>query len=260
MSTVTINLPTLVRKVLIEEKEQYYLRPVFFSNPIATDRRFEKAVAQFQKEIRHYFRGFHLTGQNAENLLWFLFNPDVTHQQFRFSYRIGSQTINGEFAAAHFELQNKLFVVLPMFDNFMFIAKPDEKGKYNITQAVYETIDKLFRKIKKQNNNQPISVEAYTSQKGEFVTTITVNVSIEEGKFPFEYQQDYDFFSRLSGGTDFHGATELDKVGNNLNELFPSELKRAFYRDEMISRLSEIIYQKDSKLIFLKKEELQIEA
>lgn len=251
MSTITINLPTLVQTVEIEQKQQYYLRPLFFSNPISTDRRFEKAVSKFQKEIRHYFRGFHLTRQNSEQLLWFLFNPPVTHQRFRFAYRIGSQMISGNFGVSYFELQDIVFVVLPLFDNFMFIAEPDEKGKYNIEKTVYRTIEKLLRKLRKENNNQNIDIEPYLSKKGEFITTLTVNITIEEGKFPFEYQRDDWFFSRLSGGTDFDGATELEKVGNNLNDAYPSELKRAFFRDDLVDRLQQNVYQKGNTPIVI---------
>lgn len=251
MSTITLNLPTLVRTIEIENKPQYYLRPLFFSNPVATDRRFEKAVSKFQKEIRHYFRGFHLIQQNSENLLWFLFNPKVTHKRFRFAYRLGIQTINGEFAASYFELQDKIFVTLPMFDNFMFIAEPDEKGKYNLDKTIYSTIEKLLRKLKKENQNNNIDITPYLSKKEEFITNITVNITIEEGKFPFEYQQDDWFFSRLSGNVSFDGATELEKVGANLNELYPSELKRAFFRDDLIERLHEIIYQKENTPIVI---------
>lgn len=251
MSTVTINLPTLVRTVEIEKKQQYYLRPLFFSNPVSTDRRYEKSVSKFQKEIRHYFRGFHLNRQNSEQLLWFLFNPSVTYKRYYLSLRIGMQTLKGDFGAAYFVLQDKVFVTLPMFDNFMFIVADDGKGKRFIKQKVQETIEKLLRKAKKQNSNKGIDIEPYLSRKGEFVTTITVNVSIEEGKFPFEYQQDDWFFSRLSGGMTFDGATELEKVGNNLNDFYPSDLKRAFYREDLVNRLSQVVYQRENSPIVI---------
>lgn len=251
MSTVTINLPTLVRTVEIEKKQQYYLRPLFFSNPIATDRRYEKSVSKFQKEIRHYFRGFHLSRQNSEQLLWFLFNPSVTYKRYYLSLRIGMQTLKGDFGVAYFVLQDKVFVTLPMFDNFMFIVEEDGKGKRFIKQKVQETIEKLLRKAKKDNNNNSIDIEPYLSRKGEFVTTITVNVSVEEGKFPFEYQREDWFFSRLSGGMAFDGATELEKVGNNLNDFYPSELKRAFYREDLVNRLSQVVYQKENSPIVI---------
>ncbi len=251
MSTITINLPTLVRTIEIENKQQYYLRPLFFSNPIATDRRFDKAVTKFQKELRHYFRGFQLSQENASQLLWFLFNPVITHKHYRFAYRIGTQTINGEFGAVYFEIQDKLFVALPMFDNFMFIAEPDEKGKYNLDKMIYETIEKLFRKIKKDNQEQNIVIERYLSRKSEFITTTTVSVAVEEGKFSFEQEQTEAFFSQMNSRLDFNGATELEKIGTNLNDLYPSELKRAFYREEFVNRIQEIIYQKENTPIVI---------
>ena len=251
MSTVTINLPTLVLTVEIEKKQQYYLRPLFFSNPVSTDRRYEKSVSKFQKEIRHYFRGFHLGRQNSEQLLWFLFNPKITYKRYYFSFRIGLQTIKGDFGAAYFVLQDKVFITLPMFDNFMFIVEENNKGKRHIERNVQLTIEKLLRKIKKENSNNTIDVEPYLSRKGEFVTTVAVNITVEEGKFPFEYQRNDWFFSRLSGGTSFDGATELEKVGNNLNDFYPSELKRAFFREDLVSRLSQVVYQRENSPIVI---------
>ena len=79
------------------------------------------------------------------------------------------------------------------------------------------------------DGNKNIEIEPYLATKGEFLTTITINLSIEEGKFPFEQEQNDWFLSRLDGSVEFHGATELEKVGVNLNEFFPSELKQNFY-------------------------------
>ena len=83
MAQVKLNIPTLVTDTVIEDKAHYHLRPLFTGFPLATHRRYDNAVAQLQKEVRQAFKGFSLSRQSADRLLWFLFKPEIHYQQFQ---------------------------------------------------------------------------------------------------------------------------------------------------------------------------------
>lgn len=251
MNTITLHFPVLIQNIKVEQKLQYYLRPLFFPHPVASDKRYDKAISKFQKEVKRYFKGFKLNRANAEDVLWFMFEPQIYYETYRMEFNSGKQYIRGRFFVVHFDLKGHRFVCLPAFNNFMYIAQKTEKGKYQIPQEAQQVIQKLIRKQKKATNNQTLDLSPYTATKGEFVTNLRFTVSIKDDEFPFEKDAEMFFFSRLSGGSNFDGAVEIEKVGYDLNERYPTDLGRAYFQDELVERLYKTVYQKENSPIVL---------
>ena len=253
MPSVRLRFPVLVKNIEVEGKMQYYLRPLFISHPVATHRRFEYAVHSFKREVKDYFKGFQLNRQNADKLLWFNFNPNLKYDILKIDFQLGNQFVQEHYGAAYFVLKGLCFVCLPAFNNYMFIAEKNEKGRFNIPTQVQNVVQMLLRKDKR--NNGVAEPKQYAATKGEFVTEVDLYVRIENGKFSFEQSGMDWLFSRLMGGSDFVGSVEIEKVGYNLNNLYPTGLKTAYFRDEIVERLSKTIYQTDNTpLVIIGKE------
>ena len=56
MTFIKLNIPVVVKEIHLEERPQYYIRPLFLSYPVATNFRYESAIGQFQKEIKNIFK------------------------------------------------------------------------------------------------------------------------------------------------------------------------------------------------------------
>ncbi len=249
MSFVTINIPILVQNKLVKEKEHYLLRPLLFNHIIANDRRFETAISKFKKEVKSYFRGYEMDRANSIPLFWYLFNPSITYDTIHFQFSVGKNFVNGSFGIASFELQEKVFVCLPAFRNYMFMLNKNERGQVNLENATQKAIAHLFRQYKQ--DNEELEIEDFYASKGEFVSTLKVNVNVEYKGFKFEQTAHQWFFSLMNQNSDFNGAVEIEKVGLDLNALYPTELKRAYYREDLVTRLYNIIYQKENTPLVL---------
>ena len=118
MAFLTLKIPTLVQDIELENTPQYYLRPLFLHYPVASHRRYESAVNQFKKEVKHFFKGFSLSRSNSNHLLWYLFSPEIKYKQFQLDLLINKQFVTGNFSIAYFEMQGLTFVVLPNISNF----------------------------------------------------------------------------------------------------------------------------------------------
>ncbi len=250
MAFVKLKIPTLAREVRVDEKPLYYLRPLFVEYPVASHRRFESAVSQLQREIKHFFKGYVLDRDNADQLLWYLFNPELNYRQFAFSFNLGNQLIEGRFSVVDFELQGRRFVLLPNLNNFMFIARNMGKGKKELEQEVLRVVRELLRQIKSDEGND-FDPAAYYSGRREFITLTEVSINVGQGAFKFEQVNEHWFFSRLAGETDFDGAVEIEKVAIDLNGLYPAELQRAFYREERSALLYRTVFQEENTSIAL---------
>ena len=249
MKSVKINLPILVQQITIDNVKQYYLKPLFLPHPVVTHRRYERAVAKFQTEIRHAFQSFKASQSNVQTLLWMRFFPDLTYKTYPLEFTVGKTYVKGGFGAAHFMLKGKCYVCLPAFNHYIFMASPNEKGKYDIPAAVEQVIQRFLRAERKESGS--VDAGVYMSKKGEFIAQIDFFLNVKEDKFAFEEDPFAFFFSSLGGQQEFIGEVEIYKVGHDLNERYPIELRRAFYREEEVERVSNIIYQKENSPIIL---------
>lgn len=247
MSSIKINVPILVQHYQIEGQKQYQLRPLLVHHPIVSHRRYNQAVAKFQNEVRHYFQDFEVRRDTLNTLLWYRFHPEIEFKILKLEFMVGKETVKGNFSVAKFILQGACFVCLPAFNHYVFMVAPDEKGKYDITGKTIDVLQHFFKRERKEEGE--FDAEDYMSQKGEFVSHVEFFINVGDGKFGFEEDAMDMFFASFGGRSDFQGEAEIEKVGHDLNERFPDELKRAFYREQEVERVSSIIYQKDNSPI-----------
>lgn len=255
MSQVTITLPILVRQLEINKQQQYHLSPVFFSHPIAINRRYEEAIAQFKREVRNHFKGLKIKRNNADHLLWYQFDPQVQHQRLKLDFIAGKQSVKGAFSLVYFKVQAHTYVCLPSFDSFIFALPKGEDSIKDIRQQTQLMIEKLLRLYKKQEGVQTLDMEEFYAAPGEFVTTLQFKVKASTGGFSFEENAEDQLFALLGKGDDFDGEEELNTVGVNLNEAYPVGLKRAFEREALVEQLQSAVYQRENTPLVLLGEE-----
>ena len=250
MAKLNLKIPILVQNVNIEEKSQYYLRPLFLNHPGATNRRFELAISNLKKEVKQIFKGYELNREQAENLFWFCFNPNPKYKVYEFQYTIGSQFISGTFGVATFTLKGLTFACLPLLNDYMVMLDQSANNRDQQREQIEALIERILRKFKKEQDGDFLP-DIYFSDKKEFLTTIEVDININEGPFKIEREQNNWFFSRMAPISEFHGGIEIEKVGYSLNSLYPAELLRSFHRDEIVKKFERILLQKENTPIVL---------
>lgn len=244
MTFIKLKVPTLVQDIKVEGKSQYYLRPVFIAHPISTNLRYELAVAQYQKELKHLFKGFSVDRQNAQDLLWFTFDPDLQTHRFHFEFSLGKEYIKGPFFCVIFEWQHYLFGCLPAFDHFMYVLGELDMRLAEQRNRTEEVVRFLLREYLEEDSEfDPIN---YYAGRRDFVTTLEVGIHINEKQLKFERESQNWFFSNLQASEDFNGAIELERVGQDLNSRYPNELDRAFFQDELTDRLYQLIFRRSN--------------
>ena len=249
MAFVKLNIPVLVQTIPTDNGPQYRLRPLFMEFPFAVHRRFDAALSQLQKEIKTQFQGFVLGRENLDHLLWFLFHPELSYKVISIKMTVGKQYFEGPVGIAFFELQGKIFGCIPSFNNYLFLVSADATQKINRQERCEEVIKALLRSYKKSGID--LVPEEYFSPKGAFLTSLSLNRDIALGSFKHEKQNLSWFFSKMSNDTAFNGAIEIERVGYDMNSLYPSELKRAYYREDLVDRLYHNVYRRENSPLVL---------
>jgi ATP-dependent Clp protease ATP-binding subunit ClpC len=244
MAKVSLQIPLLARQIPIDDTPHYHLRPLFVQHPIAINRQFNGAVRQLQKEVKDYFKGFVLHRGNAELFFWFLFHPELKYEQHEVDLRISKQFYRGIIGVVTFSLQQKTFVCLPGFNDFIYMVRPGEEKGPALMKQIRKVTQQLLKQYKAEEED--FNVEDYFSQKREFLSEIEVNIHIESGPFKFRDPTKSWFYSLFSEQASFNGAVEIEKVGYDLNNLYPSELRRAYYMDEKVDKVFQLVFGKQN--------------
>lgn len=242
MALVHLNIPVLVKSTKVENRNYYYLSPFFTGHPVTSHHRLEMATARLRSEIKQYFKGFELTRQDSDALLWYLFNPTLQYHLFSYNFRTGDIWVDGQIGVASFTLQGMTFACLPNVNNFMFIAGDGNMKKPLLQLKTGKVLKRLFVQLKREEG-QDFDISAYYSGNREFITQVEVNINISLGAFKHEAADMDMFLTRLREEMNFDGALEIEKIGVDINSLYPAELGRAFHRDDIVEKVYQIIYQ-----------------
>ncbi len=245
MNRVKFEFPALARS---GENGIYSLRPLFKTIPESTGRRFARVRDDFESNVRKMLRHTFIDKSNINEVLLFMFNPDIKLTRMHLQFKSGQVFIDQEFTVAGFHVRDKLIVLLPDFSNHMFIAEGTKLKDPAVSEQVAETIKALIR-AERHELKLNFSKERYQSPKREFITIIDFSTDVHN-KLPFP-QKEGDFLSSLFSDVSFNGYMELYKTGHSLNELFPNGLMPAYFMDEMTAKLEKLIFDRKHAVIAL---------
>lgn len=240
MPQSTLQILTLVQQTTVEEKTQYLLRPLFVPFPVVVEERYDLAIRNLKKELDQQLKDIVFDRAHARELLWYYFNPDYRYFKFRFSFHIRKKLIDQRYAVISFSLRDQVFGMLPGFDNALFLIGSNV-DKVTIKTAAEQQIARLLRQEAKRQA-EDFDPTIYALAKREFVTSVRYVLRYQNARFKFEQDQFQQLFQSLLPDTDFDGAEELGKVGYNLNYRYPDELQRAYYQDEVVGQVYQLLY------------------
>lgn len=241
MVQLDLKVPTLVSHVVVNDKPHFHLRPLFFSYPHITDRRFQHASDLYKKEIRQNFKYYQLTRGVAPQLLWFLFNPETSMERHLVEFKMGRDLIRGRFMLIHFRVNTLKVVYLPQLNNMMYLEQASSEDKEIDGKKLEKAIRKQLKK-EKDRLGDDFKLETYYTDSRDFLTTVPLRLEVKFGEIEYVQEEAQNFFAALFEKPDFQGITEVQKVGNDLNERYPNQLQRAFFREGIVEKLCQAIY------------------
>ncbi|HRD79404.1 MAG TPA: AAA family ATPase [Saprospiraceae bacterium] len=244
MAVVHLSILSLVSSESDEQGSVFTIRPLFLQQPVATHARYERAVELYKKDLDNVFKEYRLSRANEDMLFWLMFQPKVHFAKKTLHIRTGKSIVSGMFTIAHFEVGGYTFVLLPDADNYMCMAEPDERGKVRVDATAEKALRQLFTQMKSDWGAE-FDPAVFQSPRRQYITSIDVSVQLKTGPFSFERADYADFFMRMNSSFDFEGGEELLKTSTELNNRFPSELKRAHYRDDWADMLYHRLFSPD---------------
>ncbi len=237
MIQLNVRVPVLVEHRPEDGRPQFHLRPLFQLFPSASHARYSEALNHLKRSIYTEFKNFRLQTSNKEELLWLAYSPELTFEQMHFSFRLGNITVDHPFMVVHFKQGGLPVWMLPTLNNLMISPTPGESLDQRLEQAI-----KSFLTEMAEEEGPEFDLSFLTAQKRDSIVHIELALEIQFEKLELKNEDDWFSFFSLFDQQDFDGLTELNKVGQNLNHLFPDELMRAHYREDVADRLARLLF------------------
>lgn len=241
MANIQLEFPVLIRKY----PDNYYeVKPLLFSYGRAFVQDFQKALDQLRLNILKDLRRKQVDRDMIDELMWLKFCPEISLESLHLEFKSGSQFVNQHFTISTFTINNQLVIHLPDFGNHMFMIKDPRLlrplSDKNIIEKISDTIKALLRSERTQQK-KPLELEDYASRKGEFVSILRFKININN-PIP-EIYTERNLFESLFGDKKFYGATELYKVSQSLNDLYPGLLHSAYFMDAQVGRVENLVFR-----------------
>lgn len=248
MPTIKLKLPILVKHIKSDGKKKYFLKPLFFdltNGGNATHHKYLQAERELAKVIKLQFQGYKASEDALNKLYWFSFAPEHKFNKITFKENLGRYILDGQVSTVLFQVNHLQYVLLPGFGAFMFIL-PDGEGDAYIRKMVI----KLFKEETQYDKDIDFK-EFCASDLGEFSTELEVEVDVKNARFFDKRESNIFDFSRQDNVDEFDGLEELTKTGQNLTELYPEELDRAWFREKEVTALSKHLFSPKNECIVL---------
>lgn len=233
-----LTFPIWVQQITVDDKPQFRLRPLFVPFPLVTDQRYRSGLTQLKTEVKNVLKYPKLKRTNSSLLQWFLFAPDTTLEKITLQFKIGKLFIDGPFHVVRFTLKDLRILCLPSCENMLLIETGTSSAdrRQQLTEAVQAFMKNEMEKV------EDISPQHYYAGKREFLTEATVKVPLQFESTKHERQENLPLFAQLLPADDFQGAYEINKVAQDLSELFPDDLHRAYHREQEYKKLQQLFF------------------
>ena len=226
MASFRIKFPILVRK----KDRGYSLSPLLFSGPEAADRDYLKAKKMFEKEVIHSVKSI-INENDYMQILWYCFSPETETEIRNLEIKSGRNILNFFGMTVFFSAGGIRFAVLPYLNKkIILLGNEDSQNKDEFSA------EKIYQKHFRELENAEIPEMFFASQSDTVINFETMYFLPSRKKAKNRSER------RIFGEREFNGRTELEKLAENLNSLYPDDLMTAYFREKTAAEVQEKIF------------------
>lgn len=239
-----LEIPVLVRY----HHNQYEISHAFTGFPSIVGARFNEALSTFEQKFRQEYRNIEMSVQTRSLLTWLHLNPEITIIQPQLDFQINQQLVQQAFTAVYFYIDKKLVVVLPDFSFYAFIADESDLENNPVEVQIERFIKSSLRRIA-ESSPRNFSTEPYKARTKEFITVMEIGININN--YSPTATPRFTFGAALSNQEEFDGLAELARVGYSLNDLYPYKLRSAYFSNDIVEKLTALLFERNFAAIAL---------
>jgi len=234
--------------IYIEQQQEsgqpasYFIRPLFFDEPVARDEELQGAIGKFVKAMR---RELDEAGKKMwqSDLAAYSFAPEPDDQLLSFNLDLKTRKAACRMLFVTFNSLNRRIAFSPNLPQLWFEI---ERGETLQSRAA-EVLTQFFRgKNRRDNQNVPKPEDVSISGKAWASA-----VEIETNPPIVARTRQEEMRAQLDGAEALDGEAELRQVGRCLDWLYPDELNRVVAREREVAELTRLLNADDRRPVLL---------
>ncbi len=236
--------------ILVERRKEgqrgslHYVRPVFFDLPEGRGRDLGKATSRLEQQLRDHLRELAVIGDHR-TMAHYTFAPHVALHwlDLRLDLKSGMQRCKTAFGT--FTQHGRLIAFSPYLRDLWF----EIANKTELAERAGAVLTRYFRDLESRQERARIERELRWLQltKKPWLTVLELDINTRTGGRRLADRA----MAFLGSEESADGASELRRVGRLLSSLYPDDLERAVYREELVQRLSDLLKDTRNRPILL---------
>ncbi len=225
------NIPIFVEK---NSKNIFCLRPLLFQAPFTQHAKLREGILALSKELRPFLR------QCSQDKLWGQgFFCEFHSEKMELSFHWKKRLVKEKFFVVSFKTLGRTVAFLPKLQDVWFVV---ERGE-SLRERSSEVLQKVFHNL--ENNPKD-----YASLKSAWIYPLSLDVQI-----PSKIGDPAPKFSQIIFGMGserkFVGWEELEKTGECLNHLYPEDLPRAYFREQLVEEIYPLLTEHNDPILLV---------
>lgn len=227
-----------------ESESTYRCCALFNPRFSAEDASLRRATNRLQNRLRKFLdpQG---RSWNHHELIRFSLDPALEGKRLKLELELKNRRLKAAFFFVSFELMDRTIVFMPKLPGLWF-QQDDETLEQRATQI----LQKYFRDLEKQGSNH--RPEQFAIRGETWVSRMELNIRSD----PRTEEEVQSQLLALFGNEEMDGATELNRVGRCLDQLYPEDLQRALLRDDQVEELLESLENPNRRPVLIVGEHL----
>jgi ATP-dependent Clp protease ATP-binding subunit ClpA len=235
---MNITVPLYVRL----HRDQYTVRPLFFSQPVARHEKLERVLHLLARDLR---RELHERGKalRHDDLVAWTFCPELDYHRLDLALELRKRVARGRFFFVSWHALGRRLAFCPEVPDVWFEVARGEA----LTDRAAEVLTAHFRQREKEDEDDFVPPEQYALEGTAWVTPLDLDI------YPAQKIESPEDARRaaLGGAGSPDGERELFRVGRCLDQLYPDDLDRVLLRDRELDELTRLLQANDRRPVLL---------
>jgi hypothetical protein len=233
-----ITVPLYVRL----HRDEYTVRPLFFSHPVARHEKLERVLHLLARDLRKELHDLGRALRHDELAAW-TFSPELDHHRLDLIIELRKRVVRGRFFFVSWHALGRRLAFCPEVPEVWFEVARGEK----LGDRAAEVLTAHFRQREKEDEEDFAPPEKFTLEGTAWITPLDLDI------YPAQKIESPEDARRAAlGGEGAHdGERELFRVGRCLDQLYPDDLDRVLLRDREVDELTRLLQADDRRPVLL---------
>lgn len=235
-----LTIPLYQEKFSHEGRDVFFVRPLFYSDVEALRPELRRATDSVRTALRKLLQKLSEEARH-DALAWHAQCPEVSEQHVSLRLQLKRRSVETRFLFAVYQQGEQRIAFTPRLPALAFTLARGE----SLETRAEQVLTAHYRKLEREHGEVDPALDAMRGTA--WISHLDIDLAIEATHVPPRKKDR----AEIGSFEQMRGADELQRVGRQLNALYPDDLERAVRREEPVAELLRLLEHPDKRPLLL---------